>query len=444
VARAGTDTTIVLGQTYFLMDGSGSYDSLNRPMQFEWRLINGPYPVSFNGMNAIASVVFNSTGEYSFQIKVTAGMCASYDTTKITVIIPAWCQQTREQIPVQFNTISQLPVPITFPLVFALNNKLIVTSKDPYSYAQPNILIYDLTTSQWTTTQLNEPRWGMTIIAAGTKVFFAGGMTYDNDYNVIANSRIDIYDVASQTWTVSNLSEPRAFIKAIELEGEIYFAGGLKSGRTFSNKIDIYSAQSNDWSTAILPGTPRVIIGAATADNKLFFCGGYTEFADYTGFGEVLNIAVKDIDIYNVTSGNWTSDTMQAARSSFGAFTHDNKLYLAGGIIDINQDNYPETLDFRVEIKDVNDPVHSTSCLFQVNTFGNDNLAKKNNHIVFMGDNMFTSTTPGKIDIYDTQTGSWKIGLLPANMFDSYKTTVVSINNQIYVVNQGTLYTMSF
>jgi len=380
-------------------------------------------------------------GNYSFQLKVTAGSCSSYDTIKVTVLGATYCQQNRDEIPVQLNSLTELPAYVQSPRIFATNNKLIVIPM--YIFSNPSIHIYDQVNLQWTSTQLSNVREGMAIIAAGTKIYFAGGMIYDNNYNVIATSRVDIYDLTSQTWTISNLSEPRAFVKTIELENRLFFAGGMKSDRTFSNKMDIYDVSSNSWSTASLPGTPRAIIGATTANNKLFFCGGYTEFADYTGFGEVLNKAVKDIDIYNVSNGTWTSDTMQTAKASFATFSFNNKLYLAGGIFDPNQDGFPETLDFTVEIKDLNSSSNSLACIFQPNTFGD--VTEKNNQLVFLGDNIYTTTISGKIDIYDTQNGNWKIGQLPPNMMlDSYHASVVSVNNEIYVAYEGSIYTMNF
>jgi hypothetical protein len=443
VAKAGADTTIMLPQGYLNLNGSGSYDSLNRTLSFEWQLIGGLQPISMDSYAPRPFVSGFKEGNYSFQLKVTAGSCSTYDTVKVTVLPATYCQQNREEVPVQLNPLVALPAYVQSPRIFAVPNKLIVMPM--YMFTYPNVYIYDQLTLQWTSTQISNIREGMSIIAAGTKIYFAGGMIYDNNYNVITSTQVDIYDLTTGTWTVSNLSESRAFAKAIEFENKLFFAGGMKSDRTFSNKMDIYNVSANSWSAASFPGTARTINGATAAQNKLFFCGGYTEFADYSGFGETFNKAVRDIDIYNVASGAWAIDSMPVAKQSFATFSFNNKLYLAGGIMDGNQDSYPETLDFTVEIKDVNSSVTSLACLFQPNTFGSLDVIEKNGQVVFMGDNSFTSTISGKIDIYNTQNGTWKIGLLPFNMLlDAYQASVVAINNQIYVVYEGNIYTMNF
>jgi hypothetical protein len=230
----------------------------------------------------------------------------------------------------------------------------------------------------------------------------------------------------------------------IALNNKIFFAGGMKSDRTFSDKMDTYDVLSESWSTTSLPGTPRAIMGATTANNKLFFCGGYTEYTNYTGWGEVLGKPVKDIDIYNVPNGTWTADAMQVAKTGFATYSYNDKLYLAGGFIDFNRDNFFETLDCTVEIKNVNSPGNLLNCLFQANTFYACDVVEKNDQLFFIGD-QYTNTVSGKIDIYNAQTGNWKIGLLPSNLtFDSYTTSVASSDNQIYVVYHDKLYTMNF
>src|SRR5690349_1814823 len=88
---------------------------------------------------------------------------------------------------------------------------------------------------------LSLARRGMGIATAGNKIFFAGGFD-DHDFT----SSMDIYDITSNSWTITSLSEKKGFITTAVSGNKIFFAGG-DLGYIYSSKVEMYDAGTNIW-----------------------------------------------------------------------------------------------------------------------------------------------------------------------------------------------------
>jgi len=85
--------------------------------------------------------------------------------------------------------------------------------------------------------------------------FFAGGMPSDlNDpANFYGTTRVDIYDIVTQTWSTAELSTPRSSIAAVACGGKIFFAGGDNGDGAFNtlySTVDVYHVETNTWTTS--------------------------------------------------------------------------------------------------------------------------------------------------------------------------------------------------
>ena len=115
------------------------------------------------------------------------------------------------------------------------------------------------------------------------------------------SSRVDIYDVSSNTWSTAELSEPRYGIAAAVVGNKVFFAGGGDGNNTVTNKVDIYDLSSNTWSTATL-SQARTDLAATTAGNKIYFTGGWNYSDGPTS---------DRIDIYDNTTGSWSISSLK-------------------------------------------------------------------------------------------------------------------------------------
>ncbi|HRB39321.1 MAG TPA: T9SS type A sorting domain-containing protein, partial [Bacteroidia bacterium] len=83
---------------------------------------------------------------------------------------------------------------------------------------------------------------------------------------------------------------------------------------------DIYDVTTGTWTTANL-SVPRSRLAATSMGNKIYFGGGINNI------GVVSNV----VDIYDVVSNTWTTDTLSQARQYLTAAATMGKVFFAGG-----------------------------------------------------------------------------------------------------------------
>ena len=439
VANAGPDQTISFLTNTVTLNGVGSYDSSGLVLEYYWRMISGPInTILSTPTQKLCDVFITTAGTYSFELRVWNMNGISLDTTSIFAIKPLPCQSSRPEIPISLTLLVTLPQIYNTEMI-AAGNKLVIPEWNNPSEESSIINVYDRMSQTWTTIETSLSRSGIASIAAGNKVFFAGGADFDewNYDNYTPVSVVDIYDMNTNTWSVTNLSEARAYSKAVVCENKIFFAGGLKANNTLSNKVDIYDLQTNSWSSMQLPGGAREVGAAVAIQNKVYFCGGYAAYENPTGFGNVFTTPTPVIDIYDNTTGQWSADTMQLNKGSFAAIGVNNKIYLAGGSI------YDQLGTDAIEELNVNTMSSSSSCLFQSSIYHSDrNAVLKNSQLLFFSG---MKTDENKFDIYNLQTGTWSIGVLPPGLTAQYLSVapIVSVNNEVYVILDNKLYKMN-
>ena len=156
-----------------------------------------------------------------------------------------------------------------------------------HTKASTRVDIYDAKTNSWSTAELSEPRWGIIAAASGNKVIFSGGYNQD-DYSTLKFSRrVDIYDISTNTWTTATMTEPRVSHSASVVENKIYIAGGERPNinpaidiyvndfGTFSlnQSIDVYDVATNTWTKSSL-SRARARHSAAVVDDAIYWIGG--------------------------------------------------------------------------------------------------------------------------------------------------------------------------
>jgi uncharacterized repeat protein (TIGR01451 family) len=114
--------------------------------------------------------------------------------------------------------------------------------------AQSTLYIYDPTAapgSRWTTgTALPAARYGYTGVALNGLYYVIGGYTTSYQNTMI------VYDPATGLWDSSraSMSVPRRYAAGGAIGGQIYVAGGLTSGTTYTLSSEMYDPVTNTWS----------------------------------------------------------------------------------------------------------------------------------------------------------------------------------------------------
>jgi hypothetical protein len=199
----------------------------------------------------------------------------------------------------------------------ALGNQVFFAGGDN---GQPSSRIdrYDASDNTWSSTELSEAREAIVAATAGNKVVFAGGIV-----NGGGSNKVDIYDQSTGTWSTATLSQPTngTYIGKYNADR----SGVITVGNTIyfllrNNTVDVFDAQANTWSTLTGNGNPLWGNTVALIGNSIYFPG--------TSNGQGLS---NTLEIYNTNSKRWTSINMVQARSDMVAVSADNKIFWAGG-----------------------------------------------------------------------------------------------------------------
>lgn len=379
-------------------------------MSYLW---SGPVGIT-NQNSAIWPVSSLIPGDNFFILEVTDNNGAKgTDTVNIQVInLLNRLSISARLLPI--GSLSQTRGSIT---VGTANNKILFAGGWGSGGTSSRVDIYDITTNTWANAELSQARSAIAAATLGNKIYFAGG-DLDGAYTT---SRIDVYNVLTNSWATHELSQSRRYASAGVVGNKIVFAGGyyqISFGNLGHSKmVDIYDSLTNTWSYDQL-SVARQSIKAATAGNKIYFSGG--AFSDFNDF-----VPYPTIDIYNSSTISWFANPLSEPKVGHASFSMNNKIYWAGGnTYRLPADNYPY-LSNLVEIRDESTGLSSNACLFQPNS-GLDAVLRNNQIVFFTGNGIIKN----KFDIYDVSTNTWSIGVLPVNI---YGASIISVNNTVYV-----------
>lgn len=163
-------------------------------------------------------------------------------------------------------------------------------------------------------TSSSEDRQEVSYVKAGGKFYLAGGGTLH-----------ERYDPVSDTWEkVAPLPANLDHIQGVELDGKIYYIGGLSGWPDPSvSTVYIYDPKTDSFSQgAPMPaGRDRGAGGVAAYEGKIYYAGGL-----HAG------TAVSWFDRYDPKTDSWTQlPDMPRVRDHFQAAIVDGKLYAIGG-----------------------------------------------------------------------------------------------------------------
>jgi N-acetylneuraminic acid mutarotase len=135
----------------------------------------------------------------------------------------------------------------------------------------------------------------------------------------------EAYDPSTDSWsTVAPLPAALDHIQAVELNGRIYYIGGLVSWPAPAvGTVYVYDPVANSFTTETpMPGgRERGAGGVAVFGNKIYYAGGLHD-----------GVAVSWFDVYDTVTKTWASlPDMPDARDHFHAAVVNARFYAIGG-----------------------------------------------------------------------------------------------------------------
>ena len=202
--------------------------------------------------------------------------------------------------------------------------------------ASARIDMFDAQSLTWSVSpvSLSVARFAMAAASLDTLslIFFAGGREFGSVSNAVY-ATVDVFKLSSSgsvTASILNMSVPRHGLSATSLpqQSVAIFAGGMTSAGSSSKVADIYNAATQEWTVASL-SVARVYMGATTLAtySLAFFAGGWV------GSSSAGNCS-KVVDIYNGITKTWTQATLSIARMHLAAAALDLQgiVVFAGGL----------------------------------------------------------------------------------------------------------------
>ncbi len=410
LANAGPDQKITLPANSVNLDGTNSTDPDNNITSYAWTKIAGPSAFSISNVNSVQATLTNLVqGTYRFELKVTdGGGLTSKDTMQVIVnasVVPYTCGDTnRTRINARLIEVGTLSIPRMHIAVASAGDKILFAggSLGWGAAVYSRVDIYNVTTNTWSAAELSVPRRDIAAVTSANKIFFAGGDGGDGAWPL---NRIDIYDATTNTWSFMNLARRDEGIAAAAVGNKLLFAGGAYNDHV----VDIYDVANNTWSTFPLPAH-MAYATAVTAGNKVYFSGG----------------SCTSGIVYDNATDSWSTFPLLQSRQYMAATNVGNKIYWAGGLCNT-------FLSCSVEIQDLASGSFTQQNLSAPGAFwknGGQNAVVKDNKIILYRTSELQNTYPDRFDIYDISTGTWSVGVLPIVLKEA---SIISVNNVVYL-----------
>ncbi len=293
-------------------------------------------------------------------------------------------------------------------IFFYSGTKLVGTS----SLLSDQVEIFDIQTGirQVSSVPDGAPRETATTAVLSSKIIIAGGYG-----SLGTTSRVDLYDTLTGVWSTKDLSVARRDMAGAATADKAFFGGGVNTGN--SKVVDIYDLASNTWTATQFPNatlpSQRTLLSAAAVGNKILFAGGRTN-------------SYRDlVSVYNTDTDTWLPNTnLSEYKCYLTSVVYKNKAYFIGG--QASPDGSPTT-NYPSDTIDIYDSVNdswSTLKIPRIMYRGNGTKRRYNNAVlsgckIFITPlaNVYTGGpipgNPDTIAIYDLARNVWSYEALP-------------------------------
>jgi hypothetical protein len=168
-----------------------------------------------------------------------------------------------------------------------------------------------------TSTLLSQPREDPSAVVVGSTVLFVGGLTNGNPLPTV-----DIFDVATATWSTAALSEPRTGPATAVVGDILIVAGGANRIGAPSRTVDLFDARTGVWSTTTLSQPLGGWRQEGMTTDRIVVAGHYALF-----------VFQDAVDVLDATSGTRATHRLAAPRANKSVAVVGETVLIAGGFV---------------------------------------------------------------------------------------------------------------
>ncbi|KAK3249592.1 hypothetical protein CYMTET_40982 [Cymbomonas tetramitiformis] len=190
--------------------------------------------------------------------------------------------------------------------------------------------IYNPKEQRWSVAKLSAARKHVAAVGTeGGRALFGGGKGLRG-----ASAVVDVYDHQSRQWTHTRLSEPRQWLAGAAMGEVVYFAGGtLPTSARWTDRVDCYDAERNEWLKPLRLSVPRTKMGVVAVSHYVLFAGARVTVRSsqlHGGFGRGGKYRAT-VDILDTRTQRMASAMLSEARQYPAAAATGTKAFIAGG-----------------------------------------------------------------------------------------------------------------
>lgn len=213
--------------------------------------------------------------------------------------------------------------------------------------------LYDSGTTSWSTYNLNTARNFSEIAVYNDKFIIAGGES-------VFSNVAEIFNPSSGSWEYLILPEARARIKLEVCGNKIFFAGGYYPSTLFSNRIDIFDVAQNTWIQMNLNEPKQIGTATKTDSGSLVLVGGYNQ-SGVVSSAEIINCQNLEKSVIQLPTG----------LMSASSFSEGDLIHVIGGNTNTNSSSTRYIINTKTLKIDSFELPHMTGTFGKVTKFKN-------------------------------------------------------------------------
>jgi hypothetical protein len=162
---------------------------------------------------------------------------------------------------------------------------------------------YDPAANSWVAKKsMPTPRSNFAVAVVENKIYVIGGLTGDDTPTGVN----EVYDPAIDMWeNKTSMPTPRWLLQANAVNAKIYLIGGL-GGR---NVNEVYDPATDAWTKKTPPPTSVDDYASVVVDNKIYLIGGHEGYGSYS----------NQVQIYDPENDNWSSGQQAPQKAVYAA-----------------------------------------------------------------------------------------------------------------------------
>ncbi|XP_054153106.1 uncharacterized protein LOC128951849 [Oppia nitens] len=183
---------------------------------------------------------------------------------------------------------------------------------------------YDTITKVWRiASSLNMRRDGLGAAVINNTIYVCGGLCYDSDQKYRSINSCEYYTPEANEWMFSNpMSVARDFLELVAHDNCLYAIGG-SNNNNFVQSVEKYDPIRKTWTVMANMSTVRSSFGAVSFMDKIYVCGGRVDDGDQS---------LNTCEAYDSQENKWSPiASMQVSRAELQLVAYNDKLYAVGG-----------------------------------------------------------------------------------------------------------------